>query len=81
MVKRTDSTGVWTIMDAARSTNNVMTNRLYADLSNAEDTDTVCDFLSNGFKVRGSLTSWNASGGTYIFMAFAETPFRNSLAR
>jgi hypothetical protein len=81
MVKRTDSTGVWTIMDAARNTSNVMTNRLYADLSNAEDSDTICDFLSNGFKVRGSLTSWNASGGTYIYMAFAEVPYKNSLAR
>lgn len=81
MVKRTDSTGNWTIVDTSRNTSNVITNRLYADLSNAEDTDTPCDALSNGFKVRMTSTSWNASGGTYIYMAFAENPFKYANAR
>jgi hypothetical protein len=39
------------------------------------------DILSNGFKVRDSTTYVNASGGTYIYMAFAENPFKYSLAR
>jgi hypothetical protein len=37
-------------------------------------------FVSNGFKVR-STSAINASGGTYIYMAFAENPFKYSLAR
>jgi hypothetical protein len=39
------------------------------------------DFLSNGFKFRTSDSATNASGGTYIYMAFAENPFKNALAR
>ena len=33
------------------------------------------DFLSNGFKIRSSEGEYNANGSTYIYMAFAETPF------
>jgi len=39
------------------------------------------DFLSNGFKMRAGNAGDNASGGTYIFAAFAESPFKYSLAR
>jgi hypothetical protein len=39
------------------------------------------DFVSNGFKSRSSDTNTNASGGTYIYMAFAETPLNFALAR
>ncbi len=39
------------------------------------------DFTSNGFKIRNSSTLDNANGGTYIFAAFAENPFKYSLAR
>jgi hypothetical protein len=48
-----------------------------ADGSGAETTDTTrtMDILSNGFKWRQEMTRINASGGTYIFMAFAEHPF------
>jgi hypothetical protein len=47
--------------------------------SNAEsaDTDKIL-LLSNGFKFISTSTSWNASGGTYIYMAFAEQPFVTS---
>jgi hypothetical protein len=37
--------------------------------------------ISNGFKLRGTAADQNASGATYIYMAFAENPFKNSLAR
>ncbi len=36
------------------------------------------DFLSNGFKLRTTDGDSNASGGIYIFMAFAENPFVTS---
>jgi hypothetical protein len=80
MVKRTDSTGDWTILDTSRNTYNTLTRRLYADLSASEDTDTPANALSNGFQVAGTLVSWNASGGTYIYACFASNPFQYSNA-
>jgi hypothetical protein len=81
MIKRTDSTNNWYIHDTARDTENVSGKFLYPNLSNAEaDVDNL-DILSNGFKLRTTATSGNASGGTYIFMAFAKTPAKYSLAK
>jgi len=81
MFKRTNSTENWLITDNARNTSNVITNRLYPNLSAAEDSGTPVDFLSNGFKIRAGAATPNVSGGTYIYMAFAENPFKNALAR
>jgi hypothetical protein len=39
------------------------------------------DFLSNGFKWRGSSTEVNQSGVKHIFLAFAESPFKHTNAR
>jgi hypothetical protein len=81
-VKRTDTTGDWVIHDTARSPYNQANAVLYPNLSNAEDTSfNQIDILSNGFKCRSTNTNTNASGGTYIFMAFAESPFNYSRAR
>jgi hypothetical protein len=80
VAKRTDLTSSWQMWDTSRSTYNATTHRLRADLSNAEDTGAVdIDTLSNGFKLRN--LGINSSGGTYIYMAFAENPFKQSLAR
>jgi hypothetical protein len=81
MVKRTDSANSWTIRDSKRSTFNVMQKSLFADLSNAEadNSNYNFDFLSNGFKQRNPNGIDNASGGTYIYMAFASNPFVTSL--
>ena len=80
MIKRTDSANSWTIRDSKRSTFNVMQKSLFADLNNAESdsADYNFDFLSNGFKQRNANGIDNASGGTYIYMAFAESPFVTS---
>ena len=32
------------------------------------------DFISNGFKLRTTTGAHNASGGSYIYMCFAENP-------
>jgi hypothetical protein len=80
MVKRTDSTSDWYIWDTSRDTYNVEAATLLADTAGAETSATSIDGLSNGFKCR-SATVVNASGGTYIYAAFASSPFRNSLAR
>lgn len=85
MVKRTDAAGEpWAILDTARDTINASGLQLKANASDAEDdfrASFPIDFTSNGFKIRNTGTRTNASGGTYIFAAFAENPFKNSLAR
>jgi hypothetical protein len=81
MYKRTDSTGSWFMLDSTRNTSNVTNLWLQANTNEAEQTDAAIDFLSNGFKQRTTGSGSNASGGTYIYMAFAENPFKNSLAR
>jgi len=74
IIKRTDDVHNWWIWDNKRDPSNLVDQYLYANLSNAEGTDTWGDFLSNGFKLRMNFSSGNASGGTYIYMAFAENP-------
>jgi hypothetical protein len=83
MIKRADSTGNWAILDAARSPYNDVDDFLYANLSTAELANTTADvdFLSNGFKIRNTTSDNNTNGGTYIFMAFAENPFKYANAR
>jgi hypothetical protein len=74
MVKRTDTGDGWTIVDNKRNTYNLVTQRLQAQVSDAESALDLIDFTSNGFKNRNNFVSWNASGGSYIYMAFAEEP-------
>jgi hypothetical protein len=80
LVKRTDSTSSWGLIDTARDTYNVTTKLLFPNASDAENTSyTPEDILSNGFKLRD--TTYNISSGTYIYMAFAESPFKYANAR
>jgi len=79
MLKRTDTTGNWTMYDATRNTYNAGSYPLYPNLSNAEDASLDhFDWLSNGFKMKS--TNQNASGGTFIYACFASNPFKNSNA-
>ena len=84
--KRTDSSTYanWVMKDNLRANDyNPATGNLYSNLSYAEDTTSTVDIdlLSNGFKIRGNYAGINASGGTYIYIAFAENPFKYSNAR
>jgi hypothetical protein len=74
MIKVSSTTEDWYIWDNKRGTYNANLPVLYPDLSNAESSSDI-DFLSNGFKCRTAQTLQNASGATYIYMAFAENPF------
>jgi hypothetical protein len=82
LIKYSSSIGGWQLLDTSRSPSNVEINRLNPNAAAAESTGfNVLDGLSNGFKLRDIDPSWNASGGTYIYMAFAENPFQYALAR
>jgi len=82
LIKRTNLTEDWYIYDTSRITYNLGNIFIYADLVDAEGTGaTGIDILSNGFKQRQTGGGNNASGSTYIYAAFAENPFKNSLAR
>ena len=75
MIKRTDVAKNWYINDNLRYGYNPSNPYLSPNLSAAETGGTEIDILSNGFKIRASGTGHNQSGGTYIYMAFAENPF------
>jgi hypothetical protein len=81
LIKRTDSTSNWTIIDNKREGYNVDNNPVYPNLINTEGTTDLADMLSNGFKLRTTDASVNASGGKYIYMSLAEQPFNNANAR
>ena len=81
--KITSGTDQWVLYDNKRDTFNVTEQILRPNTSGAEGTESGAkmDLLSNGFKLRGSgggIGQTNNSGGSYIYMAFAENPFVTS---
>ena len=81
MTKRSDVANSWVMFDNKRDPHNEINNNFYANTNEAEETGTLnndLDFLSNGIKIREDNNALNASGGTYIYMAFAESPFVTS---
>jgi hypothetical protein len=89
MVKEATGTGSWLIVDSIRDPYNASLtgNHLEANTSLAEKTPVSrspqfgVDFVSNGFKYRGSHDENNESGQTYIYMAFADSPFKYATGR
>ena len=83
MIKKSSAAQSWQLHDTSRNPYNSADNYLEANTSDAEAADVVpaLDILSNGFKLRTSNTTWNASGDTYIYYAVAENPFAYSNAR
>jgi hypothetical protein len=93
MIKHTGSFGgdqqyaTWGIWDNKRATSNVVTqatmltaNNQYQEGNrgnNSSSTLVALDMLSNGFKIRNTSYEVNQPG-TYIYMAFAESPFVSS---
>ena len=78
--KRYNDSGYdWLMYDNKRQVSfNVIDDFLKPNLNDAETTGNAnqsLDFLSNGVKFRGNGASSNGSGASYIFMAFAESPF------
>ena len=82
LIKNTGTTNDWAMFDSTREPSNVMIAGLKPNTADAEYSGfNTRDFLSNGFKFRNADADVNGSGANYIYMAFAENPFKNSLAR
>ena len=83
MFKGSSIASNWCMLDSARNTYNLTDATLQANSSAAELTNlSDVDFLSNGIKIRDVVTNdTNVSGQTYIYMAFAENPFKYANAR
>jgi hypothetical protein len=86
MVKRTDSTGAWPMWDIERPGYNVTNDVLYSSNIDAETTGSgtsgsIVDLVSNGFKLMGTSGNSGEDGGTFIYYAVAQNPFKYSNAR
>ena len=73
-LKRTDNTGHWIMKDWQTPGYNQNDYYLWSDASDAETSASSLgiDFLSNGFKLKGTAGNSNADGGTFIYMAFGQ---------
>jgi hypothetical protein len=81
MIKNLDSAQPWMMSDDKRSTYNVVTADLQANNANAESTGSLSiDYVSNGFKCRTTNVTMNAAN-TYMYLAYAEYPFKYAPAR
>ena len=82
LTKSTSNAVNWQMQDNKTAPYNLMVNKLFANTNAAQDTgsENTVDFLSNGFKPRGTGSSENINGNgySYIYMAFAENPFTSS---
>ena len=82
-----NTTGDWVIYDSAREPQNPMTTHLKANSNAAEAVtsssgyELYIDFYANGFKLKGPGGTINGDGAIYLFMAFAEQPFKYANAR
>ena len=83
LLKRVDSTKDWLLYDNKRDPDNRVAQGLFINTvgTESEQTGGFVDFVSNGIKLKEDGTAMNASGGTFIYMAFAEQPFKFSNAR
>ncbi|BAQ86490.1 hypothetical protein [uncultured Mediterranean phage uvMED] len=77
MIKGTSDGREWVMYDNKRTPDNGV--YLRANTSAAEQTDASnhdISFLSNGFKIRGGSGDINTTNESYIYMAFADQPFK-----
>ena len=76
--KRLDAAEEWYIYDSVRDPINPIDRKIFIDNGAAESQSETLDFVSNGIKLRNSSSAFNADGATYIYAAFAESPFVSS---
>tara|TARA_Y100000361_G_scaffold6042_1_gene5149 strand:+ start:894 stop:4514 length:3621 start_codon:yes stop_codon:yes gene_type:complete len=84
LLKNVDNYGTgydWFIHDTARDPVNTSNDRyIKASQADAEQTYEMLDILSNGFKIRNTLGSYNLTQHTHVYAAFAENPFKYARA-
>jgi hypothetical protein len=73
LIRRTDTGDGWMMYDDKRIGYNPNNYLLEAHTNTAEYSSDRMDLLSNGFKPRYNWSAINASGGTYIYMAFGQS--------
>ena len=81
LLKKVNATGSWKIFDNTRDTYNLVRKQIAADGHGAEEAYDNLDFLSNGVKMRNTFSDTNANNEMYVYLAFAESPFKYANAR
>jgi len=81
MIKDITTLEHWMIMDSKRLGYNVENEYLTANSNSQEGSTTMLDLVSNGIKIRTSDQAVNRSGDDYLYIAFAESPFKTVNAR
>jgi hypothetical protein len=83
IIKNSSASTDWKIMDTSRDVYNPEISQIGANVYSAEDANSgyAIDYLSNGFKIRNTYSTWNGSGNSLIYAAWAENPFKYSNAR
>ena len=76
--KNSEFAELWVIFDNKRDVGNLVDLPLYPNLTNSESAASSrgVDFLSSGFKIRGTDTSVNRTGDSHLYVAFADQPFK-----
>ncbi len=84
IIKRADTSGAWCVLSNINDGFNGNNDQLFLHSTNTEDegsTGQFIDFYANGFKLKNTAIDKNASTGSYIYVAWAESPFKYATAR
>jgi len=83
MFKSLDTSDNWTLMSNPPNTYNVSQIKQTTDSAAGDESSTSYrqDINSNGIKFRDDYATPNKNGDTYVYVAFAENPFKTSNAR
>ena len=74
-------TGGWALFNGVRYPNNPVRNKLWGNLNDGVVTEEdIINFTSNGFKWLSTDSTYNTSS-EYIYLAMAESPFKNTNAQ
>ena len=73
LIKETGNANSWELFDNTRNTSSPFDKRLFPNSNQAEATTTSLSYSDTGFETLNGNTGINRSGGTYIYMAFADT--------
>jgi hypothetical protein len=68
MIKKTNGSSHWQTFDIRRGGNKQLDFDSFADEFTASSAP--IEFVSNGFRIKTNYTTYNATGGEYIYMAF-----------